>query len=85
VAQTRNQQTRRQEIPESTEPDGSYVDLTPALGGGVNFIAYAAPGNPAAHWEMTHSEALTLAARTLGLLGYRELHIRDDYTVSDAS
>jgi hypothetical protein len=72
-------------MPQDTEPAGSYVDLTPAPGGGISFIAYAAPGNPAAHWEMTHSEALTLAARTLGLLGYRELHIRDDYTVSDAS
>jgi hypothetical protein len=72
-------------MPEDTEPADSYVNLTPAPGGGITFIAYTAPGNPAAHWEMSHSEALTLAARTLGLLGYRELHIRDDYTVSFAT
>jgi hypothetical protein len=66
-------------------PAGEYIDLKPASGGGMDFT-YASPaGAPAFAWSMSHSQALALAARILGLLGYRELHLRDDLTVSSAS
>jgi hypothetical protein len=69
----------------SPGPTGEYIDLQAAPGGGMDFTYTRATGAPAFGWAMSHSQALTLAARILGILGYREVHLRDDHTVSSAS
>jgi hypothetical protein len=66
-------------------PAGEYIDLRATLGGGMDFAYMRATGTPAFGWGMSHSQALTLAARILGILGYREVHLRDDLTVASAT
>ena len=76
---------------EDTSPDADsglsapYIDLKAAPGGGMDFTFVPATQGPAFGWSMSHSQALTLAARILGILGYREVHVRDDHTISSAS
>ena len=74
-------------MPGNTSPDPSapYIDLKPAPGGGMAFALTDAAGTPVLEWSMSHSQALTLAARIIGILGYREVHLREDFTVSSAS
>jgi len=66
-------------------PAGEYIDLKPVSGGGMDFTYTSAAGAPVLSWSMSHSQALTLAARILGHLGYHEVRLRDDHTVSSAS
>lgn len=66
-------------------PAGEYIDLKPVSGGGMDFTHFTPEGEPVFRWSMSHSQALTLAARILGHLGYREVRLRDDHTVSSAS
>jgi hypothetical protein len=78
-------------MPGNTSPDADFgpsapsIDLKAVPGGGMDFTFIDATGAPAPGWSMSHSQALTLAARILGLLGYREVHLRDDRTISSAS
>jgi hypothetical protein len=69
----------------SPDPSATSIDMKPTPGGGIAYTYNDGPGSPVLNWSMSHSQALTLAARTLGLLGYRELHLRDDFTVSLAT
>jgi hypothetical protein len=66
-------------------PAGEYIDLKSVSGGGMDFTYTSAAGAPLFGWSMSHSQALTLAARILGHLGYCEIRLRGDGTVASAS
>ena len=66
-------------------PAGEYASLKAAPGGGIEVSHVSAAGKPVFTWSMSHSQALTFAARVLGTLGYREVHLRDDCTVASAT
>lgn len=74
-------------MPEITDAGlaGEYLDLQAVSGGGMGFTYIGTTGEPVFGWSMSHSQAITFAARVFGILGYREVHLRDDHTISSAS